>query len=137
MRVTLEKSRKQEVEWTSPLREGPWVPQGSHTNKPPPLVISFISACTPRKSRQMEPRETSPSHRDERPLSWRPGWRLPSPAAPSLTSNANARSRFSPTGGSSRRPVRGVQPGPGHCSPPGRWPTSLWTWCCRAGSPER
>lgn len=30
-----------------------------------------------------------------------------------------------------------MQPGPGHCSRPGPWPTCLWISCCRAGSPGR
>jgi hypothetical protein len=34
-------------------------------------------------------------------------------------------------------PVLGFLQGPGHCSPPGLWPTYPWTSGCHVGSPER
>lgn len=61
----------------------------------------------------------------------------PSPAVPWLTSDASSQSRSSPTWGSCGDPVLGFQPGPGHCRPPGLWPTYLWISCCRVGNPGR
>lgn len=66
----------------------------------------------------------------------RPGRPSP-PAVPRLTSNASSQGSSSPTRGSSGDPVPGFQLGPGHCSPPGLWPTCLWIWCCRVGNPGR